>query len=280
MSIFIVTDSTCDLPEEVIKKNKITVLPIFINMEGKSYRDGIDISRQQFYEKLHGQTTLPTTSVMSVENVEAIYQNLAKKGASAIISIHIASSLSNMVNVARLAAKRIKSIPIEVVDTGQLTLGVGFLVLKAVTSIKEGKEVKEIVPMIKNMASRTWSFALLSTLEFIHRGGRLSLVQYQIGRILNIKPILIMHAGVMKLEKAFTFSGSIRRVTEIVSKLKPIEQIGIVHANALKHMGELRNAIDEMIQIEIPHLISEVTPAIGVHVGPGGVGLICVKAQE
>jgi DegV family protein with EDD domain len=280
MSIFIVTDSTCDLPEELIKKNKITVLPIYINMDGKSFRDGIDISRQQFYKKLPGQTTPTTTSVMSVENVETIFNNLIKKGATSIISIHIASSLSNMVNVVRLAAKRVKSIPIEVVDTGQLTLGVGFLVLKAVNAIKEGKKVKEIVPMINNMASRTWSFALLSTLDYIHRGGRLSLVQYQIGRILNIKPVLIMHEGVMKLEKAFTFSGSIRRVTEIVSKLKPIEQIGIVHANALKHMDELRRSIDAMIQVEIPHLISEVTPAIGVHVGPGGVGLICVKAEE
>jgi DegV family protein with EDD domain len=280
MSIFIVTDSTCDLPEELIKKNKITVLPIYINMDGKSFRDGIDISRQQFYKKLPGQTTPTTTSVMSVENVETIFNNLIKKGATSIISIHIASSLSNMVNVVRLAAKRVKSIPIEVVDTGQLTLGVGFLVLKAVNAIKEGKKVKEIVPMINNMASRTWSFALLSTLDYIHRGGRVSLVQYQIGRILNIKPVLIMHEGVMKLEKAFTFSGSIRRVTEIVSKLKPIEQIGIVHANALKHMDELRRSIDAMIQVEIPHLISEVTPAIGVHVGPGGVGLICVKAEE
>jgi DegV family protein with EDD domain len=280
MSIFIVTDSTCDLPEDIIKKHKITVLPIFINMEDKSYRDGIDISRKQFYERLPGQSISPTTSVMSVENVEAIYQKLIKKGASAIISIHIASSLSNMVNVARLAAKRMKSFPIEVVDTGQLTLGVGFLVLRAVRAIKEGKEVKEIVALIKNMASRTWSFALLSTLEYIHRGGRLSLVQYQIGRILNIKPVLVMHNGVMKLEKAFTFSGSIRRVAEIVSKLKPLEQIGIVHANALKHMDDLRKAIDLMIQVEIPHLISEVTPAIGVHVGPGGVGLVCVKAQE
>jgi DegV family protein with EDD domain len=279
MTIRIVTDSTCDLPNEEAIKYGIRVIPIFVNMNGKSYQDGVDLSRKQFYEELPRLKVLPTTSVPGVEAVKSVYQDLVSHGATGIISLHIASNLSNMYNVARLAAKKVKTVPIEVVDTGQLTLGLGLLCIRASQAVAEGKSIDEIVTIIKDMASRTWSFALLATLDYIHRGGRLPRVHYEIGRLLNVKPVLIMHENMMKLERAFTYHGSISRVMEIVNKLKPIEQIAMVHANFREKLDTMKIALTNTLQTRFTPIIGEVTPAIGVHTGPGGIGLVVVTKE-
>ena len=279
MPIRIVTDSTCDLPIEEAIKFGIQVIPIFVNMDGKSYRDGVDLTRKQFYEELPHQKILPTTSVPGVNAIEDVYQDLISQGASGIISLHIASNLSNMYNVARIAARKIKSIPVEVVETGQLTLGLGLICIRAAQAVSEGKSLDEIVGLVQDMASRTWSFALLATLDYIHRGGRLPRVQYEIVRLLNIKPVLIMHENLMKLERAFTYHGSITRVMEIVNRLKPVEQIAMVHANFLGKLDTMKIALSNTLQAKFNPIIGEVTPAIGVHTGPGGIGLVVVTQE-
>lgn len=279
MTIRIVTDSTCDLPKEEVFKYGIRVIPIFVNMNGKSYKDGVDLSRKQFYEELPKLKVLPTTSVPGVDTIASIYQELISDGATGIISLHIASNLSNMYNVARLAAKKIKTVPIEVIDTGQLTLGLGLLCIRASQAVSEGKSIEEIVTLVKEMASRTWSFALLATLDYIHRGGRLPRVQYEIGRLLSIKPVLEMHENLMKLERAFTYHGAISRVMEIVNKIKPVEQIAMVHANFLEKLDSLKVALSNTLRIKINPIVGEVTPAIGVHTGPGGIGLVVVTRE-
>jgi len=280
MTIRIVTDSTCDLPDVEAVKHGIQVIPIFVNMNGKSYQDGVDLTRKQFYEELPHLKVLPTTSVPGVDVVKSVYQDLISEGATGIISLHIASSLSNMYNVARLAAKKIKTVPVEVIDTGQLTLGLGLLCIRAAQVVAEGKPMDEIIALVKDMASRTWSFALLATLDYIHRGGRLPRVQYEIGRLLSIKPVLIMHENLMKLERAFTYHGSIARVMEIVNKLKPVEQIAMVHANFREKLDTMKLALTNTLQTKFNPLIGEVTPAIGVHTGPGGIGLVVVTKES
>jgi DegV family protein with EDD domain len=239
----------------------------------------VDLSRKQFYEELPQLKVLPTTSVPGVDSVKSVYQDLITDGATGIISLHIASNLSNMYNVARMAAKKVKTVPIEVVDTGQLTLGLGLLCIRASQAVVEGKSIDDIITIIKDMASRTWSFALLATLDYIHRGGRLPRVQYEIGRLLNIKPVLIMHENLMKSERAFTYHGSLARVMEIVNKLNPIEQIALVHANFREKLDTMKMALANTLQTGLNPIIGEVTPAIGVHTGPGGIGLVVVTKE-
>jgi fatty acid-binding protein DegV len=134
--------------------------------------------------------------------------------------------------------------------------------------------------LVQNMASRTWPFALLATLDYIHRGGRLQRVQFEIGRLLNIKPILTMHENLMKLERAFTYKGSIGRVMEIINKLKPVEQIALVHANFCEKLESLRMKLSITLQATLNPMIGEVTPAIGVHTGSGGIGLVVVSKES
>jgi len=139
MSVKIVTDSTCDLPIELIEKYQITVLPLYIQIGNKSYRDGIDMTREEFYKGLPTFKQNPTTSAPGIGYFKDIYENLAVNGADEILSIHIAEKLSAVVNVARLASNEVRSVEITVFDSKQLSLGAGYIVLKAAEAALEGK---------------------------------------------------------------------------------------------------------------------------------------------
>ncbi len=280
MTVRIVTDSTCDIPTELAVKNKVTVIPVYVNIGGKSFRDGVQLSRADFYKRLPALKPLPNTAAPSLDDFKATYFKLIKEGATSIVSIHIASSLSAVSNTARLAAESIKQVPIRVIDSGQLTLGLGLLALKASEVAQQGKSLEEVVKIVQDQAKRTWSFALLDTLEYLRRGGRMSLIQYEIGRLLNIKAVLVFHHGVMKAEKAFTMRGAIKRAFEYVSeKLQPVEKLAVIHAAAENRMVELKQMAAAFVKAGQEILVGEVTPAIGAHVGPGGLGLVCVQKK-
>jgi DegV family protein with EDD domain len=279
MTIKIVTDSTSDLPMDVAEENGIVVIPVFVNMEGKSYRDNVDISRKEFYERLPHCKTLPTTSAPGVDAFIKLYQKLASEGATQIISIHISSSLSNVGNVARLAAEAIPDTPITVFDSGQLSLGLGLMALQAARAAADGAPHDEIVQMLASMVKRTYSFALLDTLDYLRRGGRISFLQHNVAILLAIKPLLIQYFGEMKMERVRTHQRAVEKLLHMVKELGPMEKIALIHASALDRLDNLRQRLDSgLAALEVP-FSGEVTPAIGTHVGPGAVGLVCVLAQ-
>lgn len=280
MSTAVVTDSTSDLPKKITEHNKITVVPVYLNLDNQTFLDEVDMSREEFYKRLPGLNIPPTTSSPSINDFQKVYQELIHSGVSGIISIHIAESLSNTINSARKAAESFPGFPISIIDSGNLSLGTGLLAIAAVEMAQASLSQQEIIEKIENQAKRTWSFALLDTLEYLHRGGRLSLVQYQIGRILKIKPVLVMHEGSMKLEKAFSFRGAMKRTVEYVTeKLIPVENAAFIHAAALEKIDPFKQMLSGVLPSR-EHMISEVTPAISVHVGPGAIGLVVVQKEK
>lgn len=280
MTIKIVADSSSDLPAEVIEKYGIEIIPLFINIDGKSYQDGIDLTRESFYSQLPDMPVHPTTSTPGVEIVREHFMKLIAEGATGIVSIHIAGSLSNMVNVSRMAAETIKKIPVKIVDSGQISLGIGLQVLAAARAAVSGKTLQEIVDLCNDIRKRTWSFAALETLDYIHRGGRISTAQYGLGRLLNIKPLLIMHDGVLKFEKVFTFKNSIKRIISVLEEIKPLEQVAYLHTAAMDRLQDFMSQTDRFLPTGTEPLIGEVAPVIGVHVGPGAIGLVAIRVKE
>jgi DegV family protein with EDD domain len=188
----IVTNSTCDLPVELINQYGITVIPLYINMGDESYLDGINISRREFYERMPNYDPPPTTATPGVDAFQSIYEELAASGATDIISILISASLSATVNVAEKAALGMGKIKVTVYDAGQLSLGTGFVVLKAAQLAEEGASVTGIMDIIQQQAQRTHGIAALDSLEYLRRSGRLNKFMAGIGKILQIKPILTM----------------------------------------------------------------------------------------
>ncbi len=279
MTIRIVTDSNCDLPQELVAAHGIVVVPLHITIGTESYLDGVEMSRRQFYEGLPTFHTHPTTSVPSPGQFLQIYEQLIAEGAEAILSIHISTSLSATANSARLAAEEIKAVPVTVFDSGQLTLGTGLQVLAAARAAAAGHSPEEIVALLEDQAARTYCFAALDTLEFLRRSGRLSRFQWGLGSMLQIKPILTMNRGEPGMERVRTRNGATARLIEMVRHLGPLEELALVHTHAPERVEALRQQAQDLFPPGTTPLVAEVTPVIGAHIGPGAVGFVAVQAR-
>jgi DegV family protein with EDD domain len=276
MSIRIVTDSTCDLPLDTIERLGIVVLPLFINIGDKGYRDGIDITRQAFYERLPEWDPAPTTAAPSPETFQKLYDQLALEGADQILSIHISRSLSATMDVAQVAAARTSTTQVEAFDSQQLSLGTGYLVETAAEAASQGRTLEEIKQLLLNQIRRTHVFAALDTLEFLRRSGRMSGIMAGLGSILQIKPILKMYAGQPTSERVRTSRKAIERVLELFTEKLPLERLAILHTNAEKKARELFAAVTATLPFEHIQAV-DITPVIGAHIGPGAVGFVTVS---
>lgn len=280
MSIRVVTDSNCDLPVEMVEEYGITVVPMYINIGAKSYLDGVEMSRQEFYEGLPNFETHPMTSVPGQGMFQEVYERLAAEGASGIVSIHIGSSLSAVVNSARLAAEELGTVPVTVFDSGNLTLGTGMQAVMAAEAAGEGRSMGEIVAMLKDRSERTHCFAALDTLEFLRRSGRLTRFQSSLGSVLRLKPILKMNSGEVQMERVRTRAKAIKRVIDLVEELGPLEELALVHTHAPDAAEALRQQAEHLFPAKGMPLSAEVTPVIGAHIGPGAVGFVAIQASQ
>lgn len=280
MSIRIVTDSNCDLPADIIEEYGIVVIPMYINIGSESYLDGVDMSREEFYEGLPDFDAHPMTSVPGPGVFVETFDTLASEGASEILCIHIASSLSAMTNSARLAAEQWDEVPVTVFDSGNLTLGTGLQVVAAAKAAAEGRSMAEIVTMLKDQSARTYCFAALDTVEFLRRSGRLTRVQWGLASVLLIKPVLKMNHGEFDMERVRTRKAALERVVELLEGVGTLEQLALVHTHAPEEAEALARQASHLIPEGAHHLSVEVTPVIGTHIGPGVVGFIAVQARS
>lgn len=279
MSLLIVTDSTCDLPETMVEKHSITVIPVYINLANRSYRDGVDITRDEFYRDLPAFRSVPSTATPSPEIFTQTWKKLAEKGAQAILSIHISEKLSATVNAARVAAEQFRRIPVTVLDSGQLSLGMGFLVEKAAQMAELGNNMEDILISLREMMKRTYVFASLKTLEYLRRSGRMNFALARFGEFLQVKPLLHMNQGNPSAHRVRTQGRATERMLEWLAEYAPFEKLAIVHAGVQREAEEMLERIRHFLpQGEIP--IVQITPVLGAHLGVGALGFACVSERE
>ncbi len=275
MTIRIVTDSTCDLPQEVILEYGINIIPLYIHAGGREYRDGVDLSRPEFFEKLPSFQPAATTAVPGPDVFRMEYERLAAEGATEILSIHISEKLSAMVNVAREAAKETTVVPVTVFDSRQLSLGMGFQVVAAAEAAAAGRTMPEILAMLEKQITRTHVFAALDTLEFMRRSGRMNFALATLGTLLQIKPLLKMYDGEPTAERVRTRGGAVKRLVELLLEFGPYEKAAILHSAAAERARELLEEIRNLLPAgEI--WMEEINPVIGTHIGPGVIGFACI----
>ena len=277
MKIKVVTDSTNDLPPEIIEQYGISVIPMYINIGDRGFQDGIDITRQEFYNRLPHSDPFPTTAAPGIEQFTAVYSRLMESGADQILSIHISSSLSAVMDVARKAAEQFSGIPVTVYDSDQLSLGTGFQVQTAAQAAENGLPLEEILAILKDQSSRSYVFAALDTLEFLKRGGRMNSVMAGLGSLLQIKPILTMHEGKPGAERVRTKERALQRLIEMTAELGELEQLALVHTNAREEAGALWQQAKHLAPDLVTPLSVDVTPVLGAHLGPGAVGFACTS---
>jgi DegV family protein with EDD domain len=274
----VVTESTADIPAEMVAELGIHVVPSYVVFGQQTFRDGVDLSREQFYEKLAETHVIPTTATPPPGFYEEVYRQLAEQ-TDEIISIHLAARLSALYSVASTAAASIENARIAVIDSNQVTMGYGWLAVAAAEAARRGASLDQIVAMVEEMKLRTRVLAILDTLEFIYRGGRVSWVQAMLGTLLQIKPIIEVRAGEVRLvERARTHSRSLNQMTELVRSLGPLDHAIVLHANALDRAERLADLLQET-DPGWRRLIGQAGVTIASHAGPGAVGIACVTAQ-
>ncbi|ABR49278.1 degV family protein [Alkaliphilus metalliredigens QYMF] len=274
----IVTDSSCDIPRELIEKYNIDVVPLQIEIDDKNYSDGVDITHQQFYEKMKTSLGLPKTSQPSPQSFVDVYQDNIKKYGQ-ILSIHLSSKLSGTCHSAMMAKEMVgeEEGRIETFDTLSGSFGVGAQVLEACHLVEQGLDMDTIIERLNEYREQTRVVVYLETLENAVKGGRVSKPKEFVANLLNLKPIVHVEEGYVRVLK--NIRGKKKGMKFLLEEIekKNIDYkdrvIGITHCDCLEDALILKEEIIKKFNpAEV--LVTTMGPVIGTHAGIGGI-LIC-----
>ncbi len=275
MPIKIVTDSACDLPKELIQLYQINVVPLYINIGNKSYLDGVEMDHETFYNGLETFPHHPQTAAPGPDTFEKIYNLTSNEGNDEILSIHVSGSLSATITSAQKAARQAKANVI-VHDSGQLGLGAGLQVLLAAKAAAAGAGMQEVIAQIRDLGRRTHVFAVLDTLKYLQRSGRMNMAMAGVGSLLRIKPLMKMHEGIPSSEKISTHYRAMQRLIELTEKVGDLEELHYLHTQALGAAKSFYEKTKAMVPPNTSPIFQSITPVLGAHVGPNVLGVVCV----
>lgn len=276
-TVVLVSDSTCDLSKELLKIHQIQIVPLHVNFGEESFRDGIDLTVDQMYQRVAQEKVLPKTSAASPGEFLTVFEPLiqAKKD---IIYIGIGSGFSATLQSARLAKQMLETDHIHLIDSKNLSSGSGLLLLKASKWIREGKSAKEVVALVENLISKVRTQFVISTMDYLHKGGRCNSVTALVGTILKIKPIIKVVDGAMEVGKKPR--GVIQHAINVLFEdaLSEKEQIDpefmmITHSKADDSAKMLKDRILQELGIQNVYE-TQAGCVISSHCGPGCIGIL------
>lgn len=273
--VAIVTDSTVNLPAEVIEANNIYVIPQILNWEGRSFLDQIDISTEEFYQRLPNSKDLPKTSQPAPGQFTEHFEKVAE-GAESIVAIFVSQALSGTIQSAHLGAEAMGDYPIEIVDSRSTSLGLGLLVTAAARYAAEGHDYKEVAAYVRTLVPRIRVLFVVDTLEYLHKGGRIGGAKRLVGSMLSIKPVLGLEDGVIEPQAQIrTKKKAIQHMLDVVlgeMKGKKNVHAGVIHAVAPEDAAYIVEQVRASAN-PVELYVNELTPVIGANVGPGVVGM-------
>ena len=273
--VAIVVDSTAFIPPDLIEKYNLHVIPLIVNWEGEGYRDNIDIKPDEFYTRLKTAKEMPTTSQPSAGEFHDLFSKLAESYES-ILAIVISNELSGTLASAKAARDMMPDYPIELVDSRNTAMALGFMVLAAAKAVENGADYKEAAEVARSLVDKTRLIFVLDTLEFLHRGGRIGGAQRFIGSMLAVKPLLhVLEGKVESLASVRTKRKAVKHMLDIFEEeVKGKSNIHAVVLNTLAR-DEAEDVAEEVKRRINPveFFITDLSPVIGTHVGPGAVGV-------
>jgi DegV family protein with EDD domain len=279
--VAVVTDSTSDLPETVVRRRGIRVVPLSVTFGDETFIAGQSITSDDFYRRLASTTTPPTTAQPTPADFARCYASLAQQGVERILSIHCSSDLSGTFDVARTQAPK-ATVPVQVIDSRVIGGSLGLAVLAATDVLDDGGDPAAAVAAVERVRDRGVGLLVVDTLEFLKRGGRLSGPQAAIGTALRVKPLLHLTEGRVEVrERTRTWAKARDRVVDIVAGVaagRPID-LAIVHAVSPQHALELRAALTHRLDAEV-RFESVIGPVVGTHVGPGAIGVAAAPSDR
>lgn len=277
MTVAVVVDSTADIPLSLREELGITVVPLVLLFGNEQFRDGVDMSSDEFYARLEASSVHPTTSQPSVGDFVDVYQRLAQDH-DGIISIHISGQLSGTVRSAQQAVELVQDIPIRVIDSGSVSMGLGWLGIEAARMAKAGQSLEQIANALEAMTPRVRLWAVLDSLKYLERGGRIGKTQAFLGALLNVKPMIYIRGEVLPGERVRTHTKAIARMVELATAEAPYSHLAVLYSTGERYAIELADRLGT-IHPRAQIIVAQLTGVIGVHGGPGVVGVTGIKQQ-
>lgn len=271
--IRVVTDSACDLPQELADELGIEIVPLTIRFGEESFVDRRDLSPSQFWAKVTNSPVLPETAAPSPGAFEETFRKLAGAGASGIVCVTLSSALSATYQAAVLGAKAVDSVvPVRVVDSRAVSLGQGLMAVAAARLGKQGKSLDDCAGAAEDLVPRTRIYGALDTVENLKKGGRIGSAQAFLGSVLSIKPIIELANGKVEPEsKQRTRSKSLRYLVEKVRQFPQVEDLAVVHGDA-PDVDELLDLLGAVYPRE-DIIVAQIGAVIGTHGGPRIIGV-------
>ncbi len=280
MVVRVVTDSTSDIPSSVAQELRITIVPQYVCFSTKEYRDGIDLSTEDFYHRLASSPILPTTSATSPRDFHAAFTRLAEE-TDEIVSVNLSSRFGAAFNNALLAKDMIeKRCRIEVIDTRAGIMGQGLIVIAAAQSAQTGASLDEVVEVVHRIIPRAHVRITFDTLEYLRRGGRVGKAQALMGSLLKINPILGIKDGeAYPFAKVRGRAKAIDYLYDFVAGFSHISSLAVEHATTPDEAELLINRLDSLFPKERIYR-SKVSPVVGAHVGPHVIAVSVVEGEH
>jgi DegV family protein with EDD domain len=272
--IAVVTDSVACVPPQLVAEYGIEVVPFHVIWDGRAYKDGVDLTPAEFYRLFGHNKDYPTTSQPSLADFVRTYARLSETS-DGIVSIHIPAELTGTVGVAQTAAREAATVPVVVIDSGLATIAQGFVVLAAAKAAAEGQSLDEVAAAAKSMMEKVHFYATLDDLKHLHRGGRIGEAATLLGSKLRINPILTLENGGVRVHSVVrTRRTAVEKMLEIVREHageRPLHA-SVFHGDALQEAERISQEIRSRFNC-VEFYITEFTPVMGAHTGPGVIGL-------
>jgi DegV family protein with EDD domain len=273
-SFAVVTDSTSDLPDDWRHRYGIEVVPLKVLFGKETFRDQVDMTSDEFFNRLAASSSLPTTSAPSPGEFAEVYQRLAKDH-DGCISIHIGAALSATAEAARVGAEAVDGFKVNVIDSQSVSMPIAFLCRVAA----ESATLEEATAAVEQRVPKCRVLALLDTLRYLEMGGRLSRAQAMIGTMLDLKPLLLVseNAEIKAVDRVRTRSRAIPRMVEFFRSEQPVEYVAVMHAQA----KEDAERIAKDLRSELPNqeiTIGQIGCVLGTHTGPRALGIVYIKS--
>lgn len=280
MAIRILTDSTCDIPLEKAKALGITVVPLTVFFGDDAYLDGIELDNTAFYSKLQTSKQSPRTSQPSPASFQEAYMQLIHEGAEGILSVHVSSKLSgtyqSACNARDLLPEDMKKIPIEMIDSQIVSLGMGIPIMHAAEEARQGVSLTELKARLLDRIARNRIMFVLDTLEYLKRGGRIGRAKELLGNILSVKPILSFKNGqIVPIEQPRTRSKAYARIAQMVKDLGEVEEMAVIESDEVVGQ-QLVQSLKSVYHGEIPTYT--LGAVLGAYAGPGTAGVMVITA--
>jgi len=275
--IKIVTDSSVDLPDDIARDLDITIVPLTIHFGEKTYVDGRDLTADAFYKMLTTEPAHPRTAQPAVGVFEEMYRSFAARGHEVVV-LTLAAELSGTYNSAMLAVQGVPEAQVTVIDSRVLSMGMGIIVMRAAQLAREGRDRTEIAAAVQAMIPHVSVYIMVDTMTYLQRGGRIGRASAFAGALLNVKPILGLQNGtVVPLQRVRSRAKALQEMLNIVQKEMPIGDFYIMHT-AAPALGQEFEKMVEPIYGK-PIRVLPLGPVVGVHIGPGALGLGILSAR-